>query len=102
MGSEVGTCTACRNATRTPPRQENLVHPVELLMHSYLDPDIPLLGVSPRILLKLKKKIVAEFLMVIYWKSPGDPCIEDVVHIHTMRFHAAGERIRKIYISIIS
>ena len=39
--------------------------------------------------------------MVIYWKSPGDPYIEDVVHIHTMRFHAAGERIRKIYISII-
>ena len=38
--------------------------------------------------------------MVIYWKSPGDPCIEDVIHIHTM-FHAAGERIRKIYISII-
>ena len=25
---------------------------VELLMHSYLDPDIPLLGISPRVLLK--------------------------------------------------
>lgn len=72
-------------------------------MHSHLAPDIPLPGVSPRVLLKFKKKkkIVAESLMVIYWKSPGDPCIEDVVHIHTMRFHAAGERIRKIYISII-
>lgn len=39
-------------------------------MHSGLAPDILLPGVKSRGITKLKKKIVAEFLMVIYWKSP--------------------------------